>query len=482
MRPTFTSIDYVDFNIQDPRTYYLVKAISHANERLAYMDWFTSRQRPTIYLPESVLGHDFINMSNLSKVDLDIIQEMRVIHAPKDLSKTFYDTDITDPSSEFMTYGVLVDGDNVTLCKLTEDASVAPYRPQDRFLLYKEYIPSFTSDTPETTNVGRFFWNYLLGVEPFVEKNIFVPYQNRHFLPAYYDGLVKDLIISKKITRKEYNRYVLNGYVIGTEGSTTPTWSEKSLQTDPKIIAKRDEILKENAQRLAEDPAYSAQIEQELIKMDKEYIKGDRTEAFYMADPGKAFDDQRKKMYFAYGIAPSFSKEANKFEYTRSSLGEGWSRDDIANAANAIRRGSYGRGKETAKGGEQTKFLMRIFQNTHIVEDDCGTKEGLAIKLTPYNYKIWVGRYDLKNHPYTEEELKAAVGTTIYIRSPMYCKSKNGHCKKCCGKNLEAMDITEIGLNSLSIGSGMTSSAMKSMHSSAVKPLTIVNFSRFLVK
>ena len=169
------------------------------------------------------------------------------------------------------------------------------------------------------------------------------------------------------------------------------------------------------------------------------------------------------------------------FEFNRDSLESGWRPNTLNIAMNEIRKGSYNRGVETARGGAESKFVLRTFQETKIVEDDCGDKVGMNVKITDTNWKEYIDRYDTANNVLTEDFLKKNIGNVIAIRSPMSCKCKDGFCFKCCGVLYEKTNKTAIGVQGLEVTETYTSIAMASMHRSGIDRTECQSFDDYVI-
>lgn len=462
--------------------FYLVDQMSKwGAKRLGWLDWFTARERPCYSMPSEIASQSALKLVG-TPAEIKPFSKWPVVHIPNANYKgdIIYRTEPSPPTNEFSTYGVICAQDNsaVILLRLGSDATYAPFTMGDQFVLTSGMIANYEGE-PTVTDVGKFFFNYLLLVDPF-DGRPFIPYINARMVPGDLDDKVAALLTEGKIGRKEYNAYLANGYTFCEDGSlATVTWSPAVLTINPKVLARKKELFEKYKDKL-DDPSIMVQIEEELVRMDKATFAGDPAEPFVLADAKKIFGEQRRKFFIQFGVASDFSKFGGTV-YMANSLSHGMDIKDIPIGANEVRRGSYDRGKETAKGGEQTKFLLRIFQNVKITEDDCKTHRGLEVKVTKYNYKNWIGRYAAdSDHPYTASELKGLIGQTIKIRSPLYCETTNGYCKRCCGKLFEQVDIAAIGMQGLSITSGFVSVAMKSCHVSTLHSFTITDLKHFI--
>lgn len=367
---------------------------------------------------------------------------------------------------------------SVILFKLSESGDQAIYHPQDVFKLTDGMIENYQGVPTETT-VGRYLFNYLILVKPF---GMLFPYRNELISIGKIDDMVANALLNKVIGRPQYDKYMAYGFFIGQFSELcVPGMSRKSMGTDPSIRAMRDKLLKENKDKLT-DPTVLADIESKLIDMDKAWIKGDSSEPFYAVTAGKSYKEHRKKMFITMGLAQAFKKNSTEYTFIPNSLAEGWDPKFIPDISNEVRRGSYDRGKSTAKGGEQTKFILRIFQNLRITESDCGVSTGLKLTLTEKNYKDYLKRYIIENGKtvlLTDDLIQKYLGKEIIIRGPMYCKTKTGLCYTCAGEYFRQLNSTAIGMLALDIGSRFTSISMKSMHFSGISTTRINTLTPF---
>ena len=275
------------------------------------------------------------------------------------------------------------------------------------------------------------------------------------------DGDVVDL---DKISIKEYLLFCEGVSALNGIGSLCiPSASPKSLVIDPAVLVKRDELLEKYKDQL-NDEAILANIDAELVKMDKASFKGDPAEKFFIS--GKAFAVTRKNLFVMQGLEPGMG---GKPDLIKSSYAEGWNLDHFPKLVENSRAASFNRGHQTQLGGAQVKDDYRRFQNVKVIMDDCGSKEGLYYQITDWNYKTFVSRYayDQKSDKLwslTEEYLKANIGKYIMLRSPVCCKATApSYCVKCVGNNIARMP-NGIHIVTSGIGSVFMNTFMKAMH------------------
>lgn len=255
-----------------------------------------------------------------------------------------------------------------------------------------------------------------------------------------------------------------------------PAASARSLQTHPEARQRREELLEKHKDRL-HDPAVVAEIQNELVAMDRNWIKGDPSEGFFTSD--KQFNTARKRQFLIHGPEAGFS-EGGSAELVVNSLDEGWDISKMPAMVNSLRAGSYYRGALTALGGESVKFFLRVFQNTYISEKDCGSTLG-AVKLIDANSRDLEGMYHITaNGPelLTFESLERLKGQRIRLRSPLYCKTAHSDfCETCMGIH---NSNNPLGLGSMAakVGSTFMSIMMASAHAKELKtaPLRVESF------
>lgn len=274
---------------------------------------------------------------------------------------------------------------------------------------------------------------------------------------------------TRNLTIHEYKAFCdgityLNGFAPLCVPGATP----KTLTVDKAVLKRRDELFKENKDHL-DDPLVQAHIAAELVKLDRASFKGDPAERFYIKD--KSFEVVRKTMHLFLGQENGFGKTG---AFIRTSLADGWNIEELPSMANNMREASFNRGSRTALGGVEAKNNYRIFQNTVVSEDDCGTKLGLRITLTKDMVKYWLGYYVIDpktgvNTMITQENLKDYTDKPIIVRSPAYCKTaKQNVCGKCVGERMSKTP-TALSTYAADVGSVFLSSFLSSAHTVALK-------------
>ena len=157
-------------------------------------------------------------------------------------------------------------------------------------------------DTDVNTTYGRLLANQLLLVENIGDK---ISYQNGNWIKEGILERVMDIIAKDDDIDAEKSHLFVDSlqFVSSLTQICVPSASERSMTTDPRIVKRKKELLAKYRDQLG-DPAVLSQIEQELIAMDKQWIKGDVSEGFYKS--GKDFNVSRKRMFIMHGGEKSF--------------------------------------------------------------------------------------------------------------------------------------------------------------------------------
>lgn len=327
------------------------------------------------------------------------------------------------------------------------------------------------SETKEST-YGDMLFNWIALVEPFDKR---IPYQVGPVSISKIERIIaKKLVDDPEVSGVEPNddqipvkMYMRFGRCMGALAGFVqvfvPTLSPKSLTTDPRVKDRRTELLEENKERL-HDPVVVSKIQNELVGMDREWVKDDPAEGFLLSN--KTFATARKRMFLIHGPEAGFNEGGNA-ELVVNSLTEGWDTDKIVAMFNSTRAGSFYRGALTALGGEAVKFFMRVFQNVNISEDDCGSRLGVVRTIEKGQGEYYSGLWEITSNgvePISEERAKSLEGKSILTRSPLFCKTQGtDFCAKCVGAALAAIP-NAISSENTSVASAFMSIMMASAH------------------
>ena len=181
----------------------------------------------------------------------------------------------------------------------------------------------------------------------------------------------------------------------------------------------------------------------------------------------------------------------------KSNFREGLSVLEYFTSSHGARKGLADTALRTADSGYLTRRLVDVSQDVIINEEDCGTTDGIEVAAFVDGseeieklYDRIVGRYALLDviNP-QDDSIVVQAGEMIveslaekivelgiekvWIRTPMDCKSKQGICAKCYGRNLATGNKAPIGesvgiIAAQSIGEPGTQLTMRTFHTGGV--------------
>lgn len=359
-----------------------------------------------------------------------------------------------DENEEFIQLTGNVDGERL----YTRDESVT---------LEAGDLPNITEKTKTAYSSAMF--NIYLFIWPY--KTPF-PYIATRFGGKDVDKLVEEALREGTITTQEYTKrhtQAMQRLTAFMQLFVTAA-TEKSIRPSKRAIKVRDELLKKYKDELS-DPAILALIDQTVTAVDKEDMKGDEAERFFLK--GKAYATVRKKMFTLQGGIVSL-EDSTKMDLLPTSLEEGIRPEDFPVMVNNLRSGSYSRAKDTALGGEAAKFAARVFQNTKISNDDCGSKIGRITRVRSDNYAPLKGRYlPGSDEPLTVEAAKKLVGKEVILRDPATCREPNNNfCVRCIGETIANSKVSITSLMNAQ-GNVYMSVALAAFHGSSLKTVKV---------
>ena len=182
-----------------------------------------------------------------------------------------------------------------------------------------------------------------------------------------------------------------------------------------------------------------------------------------------------------------------------ASFKEGLDVQEFFLSSHGSRKGTADTALKTADAGYLTRRLVDVVQDLIIKEEDCGTIQGLSVSafmddksgsvLESFE-EIIIGRFTNQKilHPETKEvilekgelitehiarKIVSAGIKKIEIRSVLTCKTHNGLCQKCYGRNLATGNVVEVGeavgiMAAQSIGEPGTQLTMRTFHTGGV--------------
>ena len=187
----------------------------------------------------------------------------------------------------------------------------------------------------------------------------------------------------------------------------------------------------------------------------------------------------------------------------KSSLREGHTVLEYFISTHGARKGLADTALRTSDSGYLTRRLIDASQDVIILEEDCGTVDGMWVTesaersvLPPLQERV-NGRYAAadvvnpetgevivaRNEEIDEDKAKAIVAAGIkqvYVRTPITCQSRRGCCQKCYGRDLATRQLvainTAVGIVAAqSIGEPGTQLTLRTFHTGGVVGLDITS-------
>ena len=214
---------------------------------------------------------------------------------------------------------------------------------------------------------------------------------------------------------------------------------------------------------------------------------------FMMADSGaRGSENQIKQVAGMRGLMAKPSGEIIETPIT-SNFKEGLSVLEYFISAHGARKGLADTALKTANSGYLTRRLVDVSQDCIVIEEDCGTAEGIGLEsivddgrvISPLSDRI-LGRVlleDVKSQDGKKIIIKAGIMfdealsdlidqhgvKSVKSRSTLTCKTHEGVCVKCYGRDLATGNIVSIGeaigvVAAQSIGEPGTQLTMRTFH------------------
>ncbi len=226
-------------------------------------------------------------------------------------------------------------------------------------------------------------------------------------------------------------------------------------------------------------PEEVTQLEDQMIKIMKDNLKGTGLHSLIESGAGKGWD-QPKQILIAKGMITD--TKGNLLDPIEGSFAGGLETTEYFNAASGARKGMADRALNTADTGYFTRQLVYVLSPVeaamgiqHRSKDfNCGTKRTVTFKLNRDILDRLDGRFHIKGTQLMEfkkEDFK--VGDIINLRTPIYCENKK-ICNICYGKLLARHQSPNIGIIAGSkIGERGTQLIMRTFHTGGAATIDI---------
>ncbi len=238
----------------------------------------------------------------------------------------------------------------------------------------------------------------------------------------------------------------------------------------------------------------TSKISSEMMSAISSYVKPvDANSIFMMADSGaRGSENQIKQVAGMRGLMAKPSGEIIETPIT-ANFKEGLSVLEYFISAHGARKGLADTALKTANSGYLTRRLVDVAQDCIVIEEDCGTKEGILVEPVIDDGRTIVSLAENVLGRVPLEDIKTLDGKKVVVkagtmidealadlvekaevksmraRSVLTCKTHEGVCVKCYGRDLATGDIVSIGeavgvIAAQSIGEPGTQLTMRTFH------------------
>ncbi|MDL1968088.1 MAG: DNA-directed RNA polymerase subunit beta' [Deltaproteobacteria bacterium] len=254
-----------------------------------------------------------------------------------------------------------------------------------------------------------------------------------------------------------------------------------------------DDVADEMMESMKMAPVFNKKGEPVLDEKKKPVLRESFNPIYMMADSGaRGSKDQMRQLAGMRGLMAKPSGEIIETPIT-ANFREGLSVLQYFISTHGARKGLADTALKTANSGYLTRRLADVAQDCVIMEVDCGTMMGVEVEslveggeiiqrlgerilgrvasediLDPFTDEVLVKAGENIDEK-TVEKVEEAGVTVVKIRSVLTCKTKQGVCAKCYGRDLSHGAMVEIGqavgiLAAQSIGEPGTQLTMRTFH------------------
>ena len=300
------------------------------------------------------------------------------------------------------------------------------------------------------------------------------------------------------------------GYKYSTKGAITVSVADVAVpEAKKEILAKAEEDVETVAKQykrglITNDERYDSVISiwEKATNDVTEAMKDNFDELnpiYMMAQSGARGNmNQLRQIAGMRGLMAKPNGESVEIPITSSFI-EGLSVSEFFLSTHGARKGSADTALKTAESGYLTRRLVDVAQDVIVREEDCGTLQGVVVEeikdekagtvieslydrilgrftnkkvVNPETGEVIAERNEYITEPLADKIIKAGV-TSVEIRSLLSCKTPNGVCRKCYGRNLATGNMVELGeavgiMAAQSIGEPGTQLTMRTFHTGGV--------------
>lgn len=390
---------------------------------------------------------------------------------PKETKPEKYDINYLDGFAHYW------DGDWI---KIEDGSQNQPlFDIKDRFTVEKEDFPG--NDRPQETTAGRWVYSWVVFYFAFQDK---FGYPDKAISEKEWETILFKMCAKTDKVEVEDESKVVRPWQVGryfqghrelapmTTG-LVPTPTVRTLTTHPDWYKVRDALLVKHKDEL-DDINVVLKIQAVGDEMDREWLAQDQSIKFFNSKKAMM---RRRRLLVMHGVETAF-EDPGSFKLIPKSLSEDLDVETLVAQFNATRMGSYGRGADTAKGGEAVRIVQMIYQNHKVDPGDCNTKITHDVVLDEeMTHYIGLNYMDGNTHKRLDKTaFKSLQGKLVKLRRPFLCQ--NAYIDPCsvCATEEKADEPRAIASDIASSQSNIMLDSMGAMHG---KEIEVVEYDPF---
>jgi len=213
-------------------------------------------------------------------------------------------------------------------------------------------------------------------------------------------------------------------------------------------------------------------VQEDIAKMNSDEVMVKLREfpfAEFVDSGARGNWDQVRQIVLARGYVSDISGKIRP-NLIRSSLIKGLNQEEFFNSCYGSRKGLLDTALSTGDSGYLTRKLIYSTISMELgTDDDCGTDDYLEVKVDDEAMARtlwWRYRIAEDNHieKITSKNYKSIVGTTVKLRSPIYCQDRK-LCKKCYGDLYKILHSDQVGIIATqAVGERTTQLVLRTFH------------------
>lgn len=373
------------------------------------------------------------------------------------------------------------------------EKNIRKYNPLDEIILIPEDLEKFNNELfivvkeKIVTTIGRYLLNLFLFANPNIRDKVI--YYNFPVNKGNLGKIFSDISILLKENKIDGDTYIdfinrLHWFSFSITSFVAYTLDLSTAVPLDSVNKRKEELFKEHSKKIENnDQKIVSIIEKELIEVAKKDLEEKGSNGLKVYDSGAtgSFANNYKNTVIMRGSMAKSDKIASieDMSISKSNLSDGIGLDEYHLYNDISVLASFSRAVTTAKSGYDVKIANNSFSHLNVNEDrnsDCGTKFTKREKITEKNANDFYLRYAVYNKNLVlldKKNLNDAIGKTLELRSPLFCKDTK-ICNKCIGDLYYNLGVTRIGNLPSRVGSSYMNKALKRFHNLKVD-LTRIN-------